>query len=148
MSPTTQHRGLLRVLLLLLKPTGHICHCHPFSLGHRGAQVSLLKGFSALMIKNTVRLEHPVFVFKIMFYGPCNEVADIVLGIEQWASADLLCLHRRPEGDFWFIKFMLARKVVFVDTGRPSGLHILNLMSLFKYIFKGNSIFFDMCLPN
>lgn len=49
-----------------------------------------------------VHSEHLVFAFKIMFYGPLNGAPNTVL----------LCLLRKPDSDFWFVKFMLARKVL------------------------------------
>lgn len=49
-----------------------------------------------------VHSEHLVFAFKIMFYGPRNGAPNTVL----------LCLLRKPDSDFWFVKFTLARKVL------------------------------------
>ena len=64
--------------------------------------------------------EHPVFVFKIMFYGPWNEAPNRAL-LCLFCSDSLVC------------KIHVGKESAFVDTGGPSGLHILNLVDLFIY---------------
>lgn len=46
---------------------------------------------------------------------------------------ELLCLLCRPDTDSLLRKIHVGKESAFVETGRPSGLHILNLVNLFIY---------------
>lgn len=47
---------------------------------------------------------------------------------------ELLCLLCRPDSVFLVCKIHVGKKSAFVDTGRPSGLRILNSVNLFIYL--------------
>lgn len=68
---------------------------------HRGTRAGQSSG-RLRCLGERVHSERLVFVFKMMFYGPRNGEPNTVL----------LCLLCKPDSDFCFVKFMLARKVL------------------------------------
>jgi hypothetical protein len=80
--------------------------------------------------------QHPVFVFKTMFYGPWNEAPH---------STALSAL--QADRDSQVCKVHVGRESAFVDAGGPSGLRSLNSVNLFIYPY-GEFHNFYMCLQN
>lgn len=101
-------------LLALLNPTGPVCTHHPVSLKHKSTVTLSIK--SKQFILNTQCL-----FLKSCFMGHMIKYLTWYLAYGHkysWTCCVCLCV---PESDFCFMKFTLARKVIFVDAARPSG---------------------------